>query len=66
MEPKDNLIELSTFLKYGLTEVKKRLQHGCFLVSNPKVLGTIFSIEQLQWLLLNYVLASERIFKKER
>ena len=23
MEPKDNLIELSTFLKYGLTKVKK-------------------------------------------
>ena len=23
MEPKDNLIELSTFIKYGLTEVKK-------------------------------------------
>ena len=23
MEPKGNLIELSTFLKYGLTEVKK-------------------------------------------
>ena len=33
-------------------------------MSNPKVLGTIFSLEQLQWLLLNYVLVSERIFKE--
>ena len=33
-------------------------------MSNPKVLGTIFSLEQLQWPLLNYVLVSERIFKK--
>ena len=33
-------------------------------MSNPKVLGTIFSLEQLQWLLLNYVLVSERICKK--
>ena len=37
-----------------------------FPVSIPKVLGTIFSIEKPQWLLLNYVLVSERIFKKER
>ena len=41
-----------------------RLKHGCVPVSNPKVLGTFFSLEQLQWLLLNYVLVSERIFKK--
>ena len=34
-------------------------------MSIPKVLGTIFSIEQQQWLLLNYVLVSERIFKKK-
>ena len=34
-------------------------------MSIPKVLGTIFFIEQLRWLLLNYVLVSERIFKKE-
>ena len=33
-------------------------------MSNPKVLRTIFSLEQLQWPLLNYVLVSERIFKK--
>ena len=31
----------------------------------PKVLGTIFFMEQIWWLLLNYVLVSERIFKKE-
>ena len=34
-------------------------------MSTPKVLGTIFFIELLQWLLLNYVLVSEMIFKKE-
>ena len=34
-------------------------------MSIPKVLGTIFIIEQLWWLLLNYVLVSERIFKKK-
>ena len=34
-------------------------------MSIPKVLGTFFFIEQLQWLLLNYVLLSERICKKE-
>ena len=33
-------------------------------MGNSKVLRTIFSLEQLQWLLLNYVLVSERIFKK--
>ena len=33
-------------------------------MSNPKVLGTVFSLEQLQWLLLEFVLVSERIFKK--
>ena len=33
-------------------------------MSNLKVLGTIFSLEQPQWLLLNYVLVSERILKK--
>ena len=31
----------------------------------PNLLGKIFAIEQLQWLLLNYVLVSERIFKKK-
>ena len=45
--------------------IKKRLQHGCFPVSIPKVLGTIFFIEQLPWLLLIYVLVSKRISKKE-
>ena len=34
-------------------------------MSNPKVLGKFFSLEQLQWLLLNYVLVSERIFKQK-
>ena len=33
-------------------------------MSNPKVLGTVFSLEQLQWLLLEFVLVSEIIFKK--
>ena len=36
----------------------------CVPVSNPKVLGTFFSLEQLQWLLLDYVLVSEVIFQK--
>ena len=43
--------------------IKKRLQHGCFPVNFPKVLGTAFFIEQLWWLLLNYVY-QKRIFKK--
>ena len=34
-------------------------------MSIPKVLGAISSLEQLQWLLLKYVLVSERIFKKK-
>ena len=34
-------------------------------MSIPKVLGTIFFIEQLPWLLLIYVLVSKRISKKE-
>ena len=33
-------------------------------MSIPKVLGTIFFIEQLQWLLLNYVLVSEFLKNK--
>ena len=32
----------------------------------PKVLGAAFFIEQLQWLLLNYVLVSEKNFKKKK
>ena len=57
-------MSLATVLK-ACNFIKKRLQQGCFPVSIPKVLGTIFFIEQLRWLLLNYVLVSERIFKKE-
>ena len=53
-------IGLATVLK-AWNFIKKRLQHGCFPVSIPKVLGTIFFIEQLRWLLLNRVLLSERI-----
>ena len=34
MEPKDNLIELSTFLKYDLTEVKKATLYMFDLVLN--------------------------------
>ena len=45
--------------------IKKRLQHKCFLVNIPKILGTAFFIEQFWWLLFNYVLVSERILKKE-
>ena len=51
---------LATVLK-ACNFIKKRLQHGCFPVNIPKVLETIFFIEQLRWLLLN-VLVSERIF----
>ena len=48
------------------TLLKTDSNTGVFLpVSIPKVLGKIFFIEQLRWLLLNYVLVSERIFKKE-
>ena len=57
-------MSLSTVLK-ACNFIENRLQHRCFPVSIPKVLGTIFFIELLQWLLLNYVLVSERIFKKE-
>ena len=45
--------------------IKKRLQHRTFSVNIPKFLGTAFFIEQLRWLLFNYVLVSERILKKE-
>ena len=45
--------------------IKKRLQHRCFPVNIPKVLGTAFFIEQFRWLLFNDVLVSERILKKE-
>ena len=45
--------------------IKKRPQHGYFPVSIPNVLGTNFLIEQLRLLLLNYVLVSDRTFKKE-
>ena len=31
----------------------------------PKVLGAAFFVEQFRWLLINYVLVSERILKKE-
>ena len=34
MDPKGNLIELSTFLKYGLTEVKKAQSKMSDLVLN--------------------------------
>ena len=47
------------------TFIKKRLQHRCFPVNIPNVLGTAFFIEQFQWLFFNYVLISERILKKE-
>ena len=40
--------------------MKKRLQHSCVPVNIPKVLGTDIFLEQLQWLLLNYVLVSEK------
>ena len=52
MEPKGNSIELSTFFKYDLMEMKKSL-------------GTAFFIEQFRWLFFNYVLLSDRIFKKK-
>ena len=58
-------INLATVLK-TCNFIKKRLQHGCFPASIPKVLGTNFLIEQLWRLLLNYVLLSERICKKRK
>ena len=36
-----------------------------FPVNIPNVLGTAFFIEQFRGLFFNYVLVSERIFKKE-
>ena len=56
-------ISLPTLLK-ACNFFKKRLQHRCFPVNIPKVLRTLFLIEQLWWLLLNYVSVSE-IFKRE-
>ena len=45
--------------------IKNRLQNGCFSANIPKVLTTAYFMEQLRWLLLNYVLASERTLKKK-
>ena len=46
--------------------IKKRLQQVCVPVDIPKVLGTTFLIEQLWWLLLNYILVSaKKILKKK-
>ena len=46
--------------------IKNRLQHRFFPLNIPKVLGTVFFTEQLQWLILSQVLeqikkVSERI-----
>ena len=46
--------------------IKKRLQHGYFPVNIPKVLGRVFFIEQLHWLLLDHVLVSENNFLKRK
>ena len=43
-----------------LIEQESPFSKSCFPVSIPK-----FFLEQLRWLLLNYVLVSERIFKRE-
>ena len=45
--------------------IKKRLQHGCFPVSIPKVLGTIFFIEALWWLLLNMFYYQKEFLKNK-
>ena len=37
----------------------------CFSVNIPKVIATASFMEQIRWLLLNYVLVSDRNFKKE-
>ena len=37
----------------------------CFPVNIPRVLGTTFFIEQLQWLLLNYILVLKGLLKKK-
>ena len=36
----------------------------CFVVKNTQKLGTAFFIEQIQWLLLNWVLVSEKNSEK--
>ena len=46
--------------------LKKRLQHRCFPLNIPKVLGTAFFIEQLWWLFLNYVLVLRKEFKEKK
>ena len=38
----------------------------CFPVNIPKVLGTAFLIEQLRWLLLNYVLVFRKEYKEKK
>ena len=59
---KDKSCSFQDFLPATL--LKRDSNMGVFL-NIPKALGTAFFKEQLQWLLLNYVLVSERIFKKE-
>ena len=44
--------------------IKKRLQHRCFPVNIAKLLGKTFFIEQLLWLLLNFVVC-QRILQKK-
>ena len=46
--------------------IKEVLQHRCVPVNIPKVLGAAFFIEQLQWVLLHYVLVSGKNFKKNK
>ena len=48
--------------------IKIRLQHRCFPVNIPKVLGTAFLKEQFQWLLLNRILLliSEKNLKNKK
>ena len=45
--------------------IKKRLQYGCFPLNIPKVLGRVFFIEQLCWLLLNYFSIKKEFFEKK-
>ena len=48
------------------TLLKKETSAQVFSCEYSRIFGTPFFIEQLWWLLLNYVLVSERILNKER
>ena len=62
--PKENLKSACKRYLKAYNFIKKK--HRCFPVNIPEFLEQLFFfIDQLQWLLLNNVLASEIIFIKE-